>query len=126
MSDETPPEAPEEQDADTPKQSIHYMSAKDFMDGGYLQEVNRRFLHPLGLALEVRQDSPDSEPYLGGIWDYRIDPEGMQFGEDMLSEDKALKVRGEWYTKAASRTAVLGYIIQPAGSVDALLPPSTV
>lgn len=29
------------------------MPVADFVAGGYLQEVNRRLLHPLGLALEV-------------------------------------------------------------------------
>lgn len=30
-----------------------YLPAVEFASGGYLQEVNRRLLHPLGLALEV-------------------------------------------------------------------------
>lgn len=29
------------------------LPVREFVDGGYLQEVNRKFLHPLGLALEV-------------------------------------------------------------------------
>lgn len=32
---------------------IKYMDIAAFRGQGYLQEVNRRFLHPLGLALEV-------------------------------------------------------------------------
>lgn len=31
---------------------IKYLDMDEFRDGGYLQEVNRRFFHPLGLALE--------------------------------------------------------------------------
>jgi len=30
-----------------------HMDIKEFKERGYLQEVNRKFLHPLGLALEV-------------------------------------------------------------------------
>lgn len=30
-----------------------YLPAVEFASGGYLQEVNRRLLHPLGLALEI-------------------------------------------------------------------------
>lgn len=30
-----------------------YLDINEFVDGGYLQEVNRQLLHPLGLALEV-------------------------------------------------------------------------
>jgi hypothetical protein len=31
---------------------IERMAISEFVDEGYLQEVNRRFFHPLGLALE--------------------------------------------------------------------------
>lgn len=31
---------------------ITYLDMNEFRDGGYLQEANRLFLHPLGLALE--------------------------------------------------------------------------
>lgn len=30
-----------------------YIPVLELRDGGYLQEVNRRFFHPLGLALEI-------------------------------------------------------------------------
>ena len=29
------------------------IDVKEFREKGYLQELNRRFLHPLGLALEI-------------------------------------------------------------------------
>src|SRR5438445_10887455 len=35
------------------KPPIKHMPIREFVDEGYLQEVNRQFLHPLGLALEV-------------------------------------------------------------------------
>lgn len=34
-------------------EQIKRMSPAEFRDLGYLQELNRRFLHPLGMALEV-------------------------------------------------------------------------
>lgn len=34
-------------------ETVKRMPVNEFRDDGYLQEVNRRFLHPLGLALEV-------------------------------------------------------------------------
>lgn len=49
---------------------------KEFRKKGYLQELNRQFLHPLGLALEVKIDD-DSNEKLGGIQDSREDPEGF-------------------------------------------------
>ena len=33
------------------------MSVKEFRERGFLQELNRLFLHPLGLALEVIIDN---------------------------------------------------------------------
>ena len=35
------------------------MPIEEFRDRGYLQEVNRRLLHPLGLAFELRQTVSD-------------------------------------------------------------------
>ncbi len=59
----------------------------EFRDRGFLQEANRRFFHPLGLALEVIVEK-DGTCTLGGVWDYRDDPEGMFFDkEDCLSQD---------------------------------------
>ncbi len=56
-----------------------YMSIKEFIESGFLQEVNRRLLHPCGLALEAVKDG--DEWRLGGVWDARDDPEGIMFDE---------------------------------------------
>jgi hypothetical protein len=66
---------------------IKYMSAEDFRKLGFLQEVNRKFFYPLGLALEVLTNKNGDEE-LGGIWDYRKDPEGNLFGNGMIKQDK--------------------------------------
>jgi hypothetical protein len=55
-----------------------FLSVKEFRELGFLQEVNRQFFHPVGLALEVVIDDNGSER-LGRIWDYRDDPEGVWF-----------------------------------------------
>lgn len=34
-------------------QKIKWMGVKEFREEGYLQEANRQFFHPLGLALEI-------------------------------------------------------------------------
>jgi len=60
---------------------IKRMDIKEFQNRGYLQEANRLFFHPLGLALEVIIDEEDGSVKLGGIWDSRDDPEGMVFDE---------------------------------------------
>lgn len=72
---------------DFPSESIRWMNIKEFRDFGVLQELNRCFLHPLGLALSISVDDT-GEWKLYGIWDYRIDPEGIVFAEvDIKSED---------------------------------------
>lgn len=68
-------------------EEIKRMDIKEFREKGFLQEANRQFFHPLGLALEIMIDE-NGNYTLGGVWDYREEPEGMFFGNDMISEDK--------------------------------------
>lgn len=61
------------------------MDLKEFVDKGYLQEVNRKFFHPLGLALRIEID--DNGQYkLGDILDSRDDAEGFLF--NIIERDK--------------------------------------
>ena len=77
---------------------IKKINLTEFRDFGFLQEVNRLFFHPLGLALEVRAKSTDEEHTkyevrsLGGVWDYREDAEGVLFGIGMIDQDKIDRV----------------------------------
>lgn len=53
-----------------------------FRDFGYLQEVNRQFFHPLGLALAVTEDDETGDVVgIAGIIDNRNDPEGMFYAD---------------------------------------------
>jgi len=94
---------------------IKRINIKEFREFGYLQEVNRLFFHPLGLALEIEIDD-DGNERLGGVWDYRDDPEGIAYCEDLVnSPDFALKVQAvqeEFKKKIPHRRKKLGYIIQ--------------
>lgn len=123
---------------------INYITIDEFQAEGYLHELNRQFLHPLGLALEVRQgwtrkdvekaldeagiqfgsDAVDScmtmirvlgldKRHLGGVWDYRDDPEGMVYGEDLLNAEKADRIATRWDERMAARVDLLGYMVQP-------------
>ena len=67
---------------------IKRIDIKEFRAKGFLQEANRKFFHPLGLALEVTINEETEEETLGGIWDYRDDQEGMFFATSMISKDK--------------------------------------
>lgn len=65
---------------------VRNIDVKEFRRLGFLQEANRKFFHPLGLALEVVINGDGTET-LGGIWDYRDDPEGNLFGADMIKQE---------------------------------------
>lgn len=88
------------------------MDIKEFRQGGYLQEVNRQFLHPLGLALEVEIDDETGSESLGGIWDYRDDPEGMLFADGMIDLGKVKRIRDEKNAKSGVRVELIGSVIQ--------------
>ena len=85
------------------------MDIKEFRAFGFLQEVNRQFFHPLGLALEVVVEDDGTER-LGGIWDFRDDPEGIRYQE--MDQGKAWRVSELQHEKAAARQKALGYVIQ--------------
>jgi hypothetical protein len=88
-----------------------YMDVKEFREAGYLQELNRQFLHPLGLAIEVAVD-PDGKEYLGRIWDSRDDPEGIIF-EGIDLKPKADNVYRLFIKAALTRARRFGYVVQP-------------
>jgi hypothetical protein len=81
---------------------MKYMDIKEFRDLGLLQEINRLFLHPMGLALEVRIGA-DGVERLGGIWDYRDDPEGILFPESVIDLDHIETVFNMRYSKVKHR-----------------------
>lgn len=89
------------------------MTVKEFREQGYLQEVNRLFLHPLGLALEVVKEDDGSERF-GEVWDERDDDEGIIYGElNHIEREKALRIHEERITKSTLRRAKFGWAIQP-------------
>jgi len=84
------------------EEQTKYISIKEFREFGYLQEVNRKFLHPLGLALEVQVDDDGTEK-LGGVWDYREDDMGMMFVEGLIDKEKIDRVQKKWESKKSLR-----------------------
>lgn len=85
----------------------------EFRRLGFLQEANRLFFHPLGLALEVKLAADGTET-LGGVWDYRDDPEGIVFG-DGPDVEKFANVEAERLRHAEARRQLLGLEIQGVG-----------
>ncbi len=91
---------------------IKAMSIKDFRTLGFLQEANRLFFHPLGLALSVSIDLETGNESFGPIWDYREDPEGIIFSDNVINSDKIKYVDSLRDSKRAVREELLGDIIQ--------------
>lgn len=99
--------------------NIKRIDIKEFREFGYLQELNRRFLHPLGLALEVTVDK-DGVEKLGGIWDYRDDEEGILYGINESGPErkdkflnKMINVGNEMEIRCKKRKEILGFDIEP-------------
>jgi hypothetical protein len=88
---------------------IKKISIAEFRQMGLLHELNRRFLHPLGLALEVEIKADGTEE-LGGIWDYRDDPSGILYGH--LDAEKMKRAQCFIDGQHRHRQETLGYIIQ--------------
>jgi len=92
---------------------IKRMDIAEFRRLGYLQEINRRVLHPAGLALEILHEADGTERF-GGVWDYRDDPEGIIYEGDLADlAPKAALVEAEIDKHREARAALLGAVIQP-------------
>ncbi|KKL71426.1 hypothetical protein LCGC14_2095060 [marine sediment metagenome] len=91
------------------------MPVAEFRRMGYLQELNRNFLHPHGLALSIEVDENGNESF-GIIWDYRNDPEGLAFADELIDDEfseRAYRLTMLFHIRASKRLGKLGYIIQP-------------
>lgn len=94
---------------------MKYLDINEFREFGYLHEVNRQFLHPLGLALVVTISDCGTEKVLG-VLDNREDPEGIIFDQDLLDTEKVKRVLGEKVKRGRIRQEKLGFIVQPLAS----------
>jgi hypothetical protein len=96
-------------------EKIKFMSIQEFRKLGLLQEVNRQFFHPLGLALSVRRDNISNQWQLCEIWDSRDDPEGFLFSD--LSDEESKNNYKSWLNmfneKKEVRQNHFGFVIQP-------------
>lgn len=90
-----------------PRRKSKYIPPDELVDEGYLQEVNRQFFHPLGLALSVN-DKGDIN-----VLDNRDTKEGMHFKEGVMDFIKYVNVRSLQELRGNIRQEKLGYRIQP-------------
>ena len=82
---------------------------KELLDFGHVQEVNRAYFHPRGMALAA-------DPVAGTmcVLDYRDDPEGMIFGEECpIDLEKYRRVMDDTSLRQHVRMGALGYWEQP-------------
>lgn len=97
---------------------MRYIDIREFREQGYLQELNRQFLHPLGLALTITFDR-DGNERLGAVWDCRDDPEGVYFVGDIgrgVRGAKVERIARITEERRPAREAALGYFVQPVPS----------
>jgi hypothetical protein len=97
-----------------------WMNLQEFVDSGFLQEANRQFFHPLGLALAVEfvvKDGDHEITGLAGIRDSRDDIEGYAFSDNFLDSDdarkKAATVEEEHEKHVMPRCILFGDAVQP-------------
>jgi len=94
--------------------SIPRLTVAEFRDAGFLQEANRLFFHPRGLALEVsEQTDEDVVFFTGAVWDYRDDPEGVVYGPGIIDPDKIARVADERRRHVDARKELFGSEVQP-------------
>ena len=88
------------------------MEVREFVEAGYLQEVNRQFFHPHGLALAV--EFKDGVPQrLAYIIDAREDPEGYIFENLTPKEaERGRAIVAEQERRLAVRRERLGFGVQ--------------
>ena len=94
-----------------PAPGLRFVSAAELRAEGYLAEANRRFFHPLGLALAVDEGLARIM-----VRDGRDDPEGFYFEPDQELIDKIHHVESIEQVRRHDRVAGLGYWIQPVPS----------
>jgi hypothetical protein len=105
------------------KSDYKRMHFEEIRELGILHEINRLFLHPLGLALAVmvpisdeaeEECAKDQENLVGLMYmlDDREDPAGTIFAESALDFKKAEKFAEFQHKRHALRRKELGYLIQ--------------
>lgn len=88
------------------------MPIGEFVDVGYLTELNRRFLHPLGLSLATEKDA-SGELKIAGVIDARDMLGGLVY--DLTAEDiaRAKRIRELERVRLLARVQRFGFVKQP-------------
>jgi hypothetical protein len=101
------------------------MTPKEFRELGYLEEVNRRFFHPMGLSMCFTEHDDGTETFTGFL--EGTDDEGWVMGYQSYPDpdraheiaiERARKWDAEWESRRRVREYRFGWMVQPPG-VDA-------
>jgi len=112
------------------EEELHFktLSVKEFRQLGLLQEINRRFLHPRGLAMSFELNDDGTESF-GVIWDCRDDPEGIIYNlrdsdkeRLQLFRNKRVSVTALLKSLSKSRIKELGYLVEPIPEDKDIIP----
>lgn len=95
---------------------IKRMTVAEFRKIGGVQEINRCFLHPLGLALEVLI-TEDGLVSFGEIWDFRDDPEGILYPNGVIRSDHIARFEELRKAHEETRKKILGGTIIQNGDI---------
>jgi hypothetical protein len=87
------------------------MDPVKFKDDGYLQEVNRRFLHILGLSLGFAIGEDGGTQVV--IYDQRNDMQGMIFPDGLLQKRKVDFINAEFEKRSRIRQQAFSFVEQP-------------
>lgn len=98
--------------------------AEFLLRSGLLFEINRRFLHPLGMALcaikETYQDGRVEYSFAPYLFDGRLDEEGITYNQEALEggELTLLEFMESFgMGKMVERQRKLGYVVQRSGKI---------
>jgi hypothetical protein len=92
-----------------------YVDPEELLARGYIQEANRQFFHPLGLALSVNEDDELN------VIDNRFEVEGMYFMDGVIDSKKAASIISIQELRSRIRQLKFGFNIQPLSSSDDLV-----
>jgi hypothetical protein len=106
----------------TPPDGVAYVANPStfLVESGLLFELNRRVLHPLGLAIEITlPEEPGNESGEIRLWDCRKDPEGIIFSDAGFADGLAKftqYMNSQGTRQLVSRRACIGFRVQ--GEID--------
>jgi hypothetical protein len=93
------------------------MPLYEFIAEGYLQELNRKFLHPLGLSLQLSEKDGHYSAYVA---DHRKVSAAVHYGFSSMSKErrkefvkKVNNIESERQAKAMLRLDSLGFEVEP-------------